>query len=374
MNKSLLKILTSLILIFGVTICFSQDYLVTKDKDTIYGNIEWKSNVFVYVKNKDGKQEFRADKVEFFQRGAFRFVSVKTNFSEFLLEVKKGEVSYYVESHLKSKFTIDYEKKVFLKYKDDLYPISVKSNIMDNKFLSNNLDTYTIVNTSDGDINIPLDNTNSGESSIAYSSNFKWSFYQILEEDNTLYKLIKKNNFTFEDIELLVDLSNTYFESQAEFEKRIDTTLRKGYAQGYVIPKRNDTIRGSIKMNGRFILSDKINFIHNSGKETNYDPKELNEFKINDRTYKNILIKNKEKQLIQLISGEISMYRDLKKGQSYLTKDFKEFFPVDKKEKYLELFKNKPEIYKRIIENEYQYFEIKSIVKLYNNAPQHVYN
>lgn len=71
-----------------------------------------------------------------------------------------------------------------------------------------------------------------------------------------------------------------------------------------------------------------------------------------------------------MIEGEISMYRDLKKGQSYMTKDFKKLIAVDKKEKYLELLKDKPEIYKRIIDNEYKYFEIKSIVKLYNNVPQ----
>lgn len=124
-------------------------------------------------------------------------------------------------------------------------------------------------------------------------------------------------------------------------------------------------------MNGRFVLSDNINFISKSGTESSYNPKELIEFKINDRTYKNIQIKNKLKHLVEMIEGEISMYRDLKKGQSYLTKDFKEFIAVDKKEKYLELFKDKPEICKRIIDNEYKYFEIRSIVKLYNNAPQH---
>mgnify|MGYP005865513217 FL=1 len=124
-------------------------------------------------------------------------------------------------------------------------------------------------------------------------------------------------------------------------------------------------------MKGRFVLSDKIKFISERGTESSYDPKELIEFKINDRTYKNVQIKNKLKQLVEMINGEISMYRDLKKGQSYLTKDFKEFIDVDKKEKYLELLKDKPKIYKRIIENDYKYFEIISIVNLYNNAPQH---
>ena len=142
------------------------------------------------------------------------------------------------------------------------------------------------------------------------------------------------------------------------------------YSQDYLVTKEKDTVFGSIKMNGRFVLSDKINFISKSGTESNYDPKELIEFKINERTYKNIQIKKKKKLLVKLIDGEISMYSDLKKGQSYLTKDFKEFIAVDKKEKYLKLFKDKPEIYKRIIDNEYKYFEIKSIVKLYNNAPQ----
>jgi hypothetical protein len=353
MNKSLLKIIVLIFTLFS-TFCFSQDYLVTNENDTIYGKIEWKTNTTVYVENKEGKRRFKANEAKSFKRGYFKFSSIKTSIPEFLLEVKKGEISYYKESHLKSKFTLDYTRQVFLKHNENVYPIDVNANLNGNGFLSNIF----------GDIQ--------GAGSFEfYSSNFKWSFYQILGKENILYQLIKNNNYTFEDIDLLVDLANTYFENQVEFEKRIDTTLRKGFAQGYVIPKKNDTILGSIKMNGRFILNDKINFIDNSGKEKNYAPKDLNEFKINDRVYKNVLIKNKEKQLIQLISGEISLYRDLKKGQSYLTKDFEEFFPVDKKEKYLELFKNKPEIYKRIIENEYQYFEIKSIVKLYNNAPQH---
>jgi len=368
MNRTLLK--TIILLLFGITYSYSQDYLVTKEKDTIYGKIEWKSNVFVYVKHKGGKQKFRADKVEFFQRGAFRFVSVKTNFPEFLLEVKKGEISYYAESHLKSKFTMDYEKKVFLKYKDDLYPINVKNNIIDNSFLDNNLNSSTTIRTNVGKINIPLNNTNSGMRNESYSSNFKWSFYQILGKEHTLNELIKKNNYTFEDIELLVDLANISIENESDFDKLIDTKLKNKYAKGYVIRKENDTVFGSIKMNGRFVLSDKINFISKNGTESNYDPKELVEFRINDRTYKNIQIKKKKKSLVKLIDGEISMYRDLKKGQSYLTKDFKEFIAVNKKEEYLKLFKDKPEIYKRIIDNEYKYFEIRSIVKLYNNAPQ----
>lgn len=368
MKRPLTKTITTFILIFYVSICSSQDYLVTKNKDTIYGNIEWKTNVFVYVKNKDGKQEFRADKVEFFQRGAFRFVSVKTNFSEFLLEIKSGEISYYAESHLKPKFTLNYEKKVFLKYKDKIYPITDENDKKDNGFLTNPLnDTKLGLN----DNNFGLRNNNVGGSSESYSSNFKWSFYQILGNDNTLYKLIKKNNFTFEDIELLVDLANTSLKNPIKFDKQIDTTLNKGYASGYIIPLKNDTIRGSIKMNRRFMISDRINFINQNGNELSYKPDELLEFKINDRIYKNVIVDKKEKQLSQIIVGEISMYRDLEKGQSYLTKNSKEYIPIDKKEKYLELFKDKPEIYKRIIENEYQYFEIKSMIKLYNNAPQH---
>lgn len=352
MNRTLLK--TIALLIFGISNSFSQDYLVTKDKDTLYGNIEWKTNVFVYVKNQDGVQKFRADKVDFFQRGAFRFVSVKTSIPEFLLEVKKGDIRYYKESHLKSIYTLDYNRKVYLQHNDIVYPIDVNANISGNGFLSNIF----------GDMQ-------GGGSLEFYSSNFKWSFYQILGEEHTLYKLIKRNNYTFEDIELLVDLANTSFVNQTGFEKRVDTTLGKGYALGYIITKDNVTIKGSIKMNGRFLLGDKINFIANNGNKSNYDPKELIEFKINDRVYKNDFIKNKKRQLNQIIVGEISMYRDLNKGQSYLIKESKEYIPVDKKEKYLKLFKDKPEIYKRIIENKYQNFEIKSMIKLYNNAPQH---
>lgn len=351
MNRTLLKIIV--LLLFGISNSFSHDYLVTKDKDTIYGNIEWKTNVFVYVKNQDGKQKFRADKVDFFQRGAFRFVSVETKFPEFLLEVKKGDISYYVESHLKSRYTIGYERKVFLKYKDELYPITVDNNEKSTGFLKN-----------------PLDNNNLGGSVESYSSNFKWSFYQILGKDNTLYRLIKKNNFTFEDIELLIDLSNNYINNPIEFEKQIDTTLKRGYASGYVIPTKNDTIRGSIKMNGRFILSDRINLINQNGEKLSYKPDELNGFKINDRIYKNDIIDRKIRQLSQIILGEISMYRDLNRSKSYLIKENGEYLLVDKKNNFIEIFKDKPEIYNRIIENDYRPFEVKSMVRLYNNASQ----
>ena len=306
------------------------------------------------MKNKNGKQKFKANEAKFFQRGDFIFSSVKTNIPEFLLEVKKGDVSYYKESHLKPRFTIDYKKRVYLKHKDKVYPIDVKANISGGGFLSN------------------IFGDKQGGGSLEFnSSNFKWSFYQILGKKHKLNKLIKNNNYTFEDIELLVDLANSSIENQTKFENRIDTTLPKGYALGYIVTKNNDTIQGSIKMSGRFILSDKIKFVKNTGHEFSYDPKELMGFGINDRVYKNDFIKNKKKQLIQIIVGEISLYRDLKKRQNYLTKDFKEYIPVDRKEKYLKLFKDKPKIYKRIIDNEYQYFEMKSMVKLYNNAPQH---
>lgn len=352
MNKYF-RIIIVLIFCFFSSICFSQDYLVTNENDTIYGKIEWKTNTTVYIENEEGKQRFRANEAKGFKRGDFKFSSVKTSIPEFLLEVKKGKISYYKESHLKSRFTLNYVRQVFLEYNDKIYPIDVDTNIKGSGFISNIF----------GDIQ------GAGQLEF-YSSNFKWSFYQILGKEHTLYQLIKKNNYTFEDIELLVDIANISIENKSDFEKRIDTTLKSGYAQGYVIKKEKDTIFGSIKMNGRFVLSDKVNFISKSGTESSYDPKELIEFKINNRTYKNVQIKNKLKHLVEMIEGEISMYRDLKKGQSYLTKDFKEFIAVDKKEKYLELLKDKPEIYKRIIDNEYKYFEIKSIVKLYNNAPQ----
>ncbi|QHI35508.1 hypothetical protein IMCC3317_08540 [Kordia antarctica] len=353
MNKGLIKIIA---LIFGLfsTFCFSQDYLVTNENDTIYGKVEWKTNITVYVKTKDGKKKFKANQAKFFKRGDFKFSSIKTSIPEFLLEVKKGKVSYYKESHLKSRFTLNYVRQVFLEYNDKIYPINVDTNIKGSGFISN------IFGNIQG----------AGQLGF-YSSNFKWSFYQILGKENTLYQLIKNNNYTFEDIELLVDLANISIENKSDFEKRIDTTLKSGYAKGYVIKKEKDTIFGSIKMNRRFVLSDKVNFISKSGTESSYEPKELIEFKINDRTYKNVQIKNKIKHLVQIIEGEISMYRDLKKRQSYLTKDFKEFIAVDKKEKYLKLFKDKPKIYKRIIDNEYKYFEFRSVVKLYNNAPQH---
>ena len=355
MKITLPKIITTFLLISNVCVCASQDYLVTKEKDTIYGKIEWKTNVIVYVKNESGKQKFRADKVDFFQRGAFRFVSVNTKFPEFLLEVKNGQVSYYVESHLKSKFTIDYKKNVFLKYKDDLYTITTPENNQNN----NNNDNFFLDN--------PVETNRKASQEEFVSSNFKSSFYQILGKDNTLYKLIKKNNFTFEDIELLVDLSNKSLNYPIAFEKQIDSTIKKGYASGYVIPFENDTIWGSIKMKKTFLYNDKIKFITRNKKESSYKPGELIGFKINGRVYKNDIIDKKKKQLIQLIVGEISLYRDLKNKKSYIIKENREYILVDKKKKFIEIFKDKPSIYNRIIENDYQSFEVKSMIRLYNN-------
>lgn len=350
--KKYFRIIVIFIFYIVSPVCSSQDYLVTNENDTVYGKVEWKTNTAVYIKNKDGKQKFRAHKTKYFKRGDFKFASVKTSIPEFLLEEKKGKISYYKESHLKSRYTLDYVRQVFLQYNDKIYPINVNANIKGAGFLSN-----------------IFGNIQGAGSAEIYSSNFKWSFYQILGKEHTLYQLIKKNNYTFEDIELLVDLANISIENKPEFEKRIDTTLKKGYAQGYVIKKEKDTIFGSIKMKRRFVLSDKIKFISERGTESSYDPEELIEFKINARTYKNVQIKNKLRQLVEVIDGEISMYRDLRRRQSYLTKDFKKFIEVGRKEKYLKLLKDKPQVYKRIIENDYKYFEIRSIVSLYNNVP-----
>ena len=191
MDKTLPKIVVLMLVILFSTNSFSQDYLVTNENDTIYGKIEWKTNTTVYINNKDGKQSFKANEAKIFKRGDFRFSSIKTSIPEFLLEVKKGKVSYYKESHLKSRYTLDYTRQVYLSHNEKLYPIDVNANISGSGFLSNIF----------GDIQ--------GAGSLEfYSSNFKWSFYQILGKEHVLYQLIKKNNYTFEDIELLVDLAN----------------------------------------------------------------------------------------------------------------------------------------------------------------------
>lgn len=163
MNKYF-RIIIVLIFYFFSSICFSQDYLVTKKNDTIYGKVEWKSNTTVYIENKDGKQRFRANETKSFNRGDFKFSSVKTSIPEFLLEVKKGNISYYKESHLKSRFTLNYVRQIFLEYNDKIYPIDVDANIKGNAFIS--------INTS-GDIQ------GAGHFEL-YSKNFKWSLYHIL--------------------------------------------------------------------------------------------------------------------------------------------------------------------------------------------------
>jgi hypothetical protein len=353
MKLSFLKLFTTIsLVIFNISICKSQDYLVTKSDDTIFGKIEWKTNVFVFVENENGKQKFRADKVKFFQRGDFRFVSVKTKFPEFLLEVINGELSYYLESHLKSRYTLNYERKVYLKYKEKLYPITVSGNEDNNNFNQN-----------------PNSSINSPVSFEIHSSNFEWSFYQILGKNHILYKLIKNNNYSIDDIEQLVDLSNKSFTDFKKFNKLIDTTINKGFATGYVIKVENDTIHGSIKMNGRFILSEQLNLIDKQGFEFSYNPKELIAYKINDNEYLNDLIEKKEVLLNQVIKGKISLYRDLKNSKSYLKKEGLEYVLVDNDKEFLEVFKDRQTIYDRIIENNYEPFEIKSIVRLYNNAP-----
>lgn len=352
MKTSLSKLFAIFTLVFNAFICKSQDYLVTKSDDTIFGKIEWKTNVLVFVKNENGKQKFRADKVKYFQRGDFRYVSLKTKFPEFLLEVINGELSYYLESHLKSRFTINYERKVYVKYKGKLYPITVGANKNEKDFSIN-----------------PNSNINLASSSESYSTNFKWCFYQILGKDHILYQLIKNNNYSIEDIEYLVDLSNKSITDFTNFSKLIDTTQNRGFAIGYVVPTENDTIHGSIKMNGRFILSERLNFIDKQGNEFSYDPKDLLGYKINNRKYNNDIIKKKEALLNQIIKGEISLYRDLKNSKSYLKKEGQEYVLVDKNKKYIELFKDKQNIYTRIIKNDYEPFEIKSMVRLYNNAP-----
>jgi hypothetical protein len=121
MNKILPKTIVGLTLICCWANGFSQDYLVTNENDTIYGRIELKTNTSVVVHNKDGKQKFKATEAKFFQRGDFKFSSVKTSIPEFLLEIKKGEISYYAESHLKSRYTLNYTRQVYLKYKERVF-------------------------------------------------------------------------------------------------------------------------------------------------------------------------------------------------------------------------------------------------------------
>ncbi|WP_158655179.1 hypothetical protein [Flavivirga eckloniae] len=318
-----------------------------------------KTNVFVFVKNENGKQKFRAGKVNFFQRGDFRFVSVKTKFPEFLLEVINGELSYFVESHLKSRYTLNYRRKVYVKHKEKLYPINVGNDEKD--FPPNHiLPSNNSINSS-----VSLETFSSND---IYSSNFKWSFFQILGEDHTLSKLIKNNNFSIDDLEYLVNLSNKALTNIESFNKVIDSTLKRGYAKGYVINSKNDTINGSLKIKNRFILSEKLKLIDKSGNEFTYDPKELVGYKINDREYINDIINNHRRTLNKKIKGEICLYKDLENSKSYIKKKNSKYVLVDKTNKFLELLIDKKAVYDRIKANDYKTFEIKSIVRLYNNA------
>ncbi|SEB48512.1 hypothetical protein SAMN04489761_0986 [Tenacibaculum sp. MAR_2009_124] len=343
-----------------------QDYLVTINNDTVYGKIEWKTNTTVFVKNRKGKRQFKANQAKLFKRGSFIFYSINTGFPEYLLEVKKGIVSYYKESHLKSRYTLDYKKHVYLKYNDTLFPIKVKSNAIHKGYASN---TFFDVQRANVHRNISYKNGDLYKKRYLndkYSLNFKLCFSHILGIDNVLVKLIYNDNYTFEDIEQLVDLSNEHLKGK-NIVNYVNPLLDKKYGAGYIITKKKDTIHGSIKLTGRFSIKNKVNFLTKAGEEIVYRPTELSEFSVNRRIYKNIVIKKKPKLLKELIKGEISLYRDLKKRRNYATKDLKVYSPVDKKENYLNLFKTKPSVYNRIIKNNYQYFEVKSMIKLYNS-------
>ncbi len=354
-----------LICIFSLSNNFGQDYLVTKDNDTIHGIIEWKTNTSVFVRNNEGKYRFKANKTKLFKRGAFVFVSINTGIPEFLLEVKKGKISYYKESHLKSKYTLDYIKHVYLKYNDTIFPINVGNKTANFRGLNSNFQNiernniHKNISYKNGDLyrkHYIIDK---------YSLNFKLCFYHILGTDNQLTDRIENNNYSFEDIDELVDLSNIYISSK-DINKFVGEKTPNKFASGSVITKNNDTIYGSIKLDNSFSLKKKIKFISKNGETLTYRPSELSEFVVNKRVYKGIIIDKKKRLLRELIKGKISLYKDVQKRRNYITQDSKQYFLVDRKGSYLKLFKNKPAIYNRIVKNSYKYFEIKSIISLYN--------
>jgi len=348
-----MKIVLILLFLLNINPLFANDdYLVTKENDTIYGKIEWNTHRSVFVINTDGKQKFKADKVNFFQRGAFRFVSIKIEFPEFLLEVINDDVSYYVEAHLKSKYAMNYVRKVYLKHKGKSYAIVVGAN-------QKNSPTNSNLN--------PNSNVNIASSSVSYSFDFMEPFLKILGKESKLYSRIKKQNFSIDDVEYLVQLSNMELQNKPELNSSLIENIDKGFSKGYVILSNDNTINGSLKIKGGFLSKEKIIFRNNNGEEFEYEPKELLGFGINNRSYIIEEIKKKKVILKQNLKGKISLYRDVENRKSYLIKEgSEEYVLIDKKNKYLDLFKDNKEVYSRIVKNDYNRFEIKSIVKLYN--------
>jgi hypothetical protein len=340
------KIIVLLIIAFSVNLSFSttneyssKDFLVSINNDTIYGKIEWKSNSTVYIINQKGKQKFRADKAKFFQRGAFRYVSIKTMFPEYLLEIVNGPLSLYKESHLKSR-TVDrnYKKSVYITYEDKLYTF-----------------------------NYPIREW--GKNSFEfYSSNLKLEFTKIVGENSPLIKLIENKNVSIKDLEHLVNITNKMIENDFKFDKTI-IDLPKRYAQGYIINQNNDKILGAIKVNKNFLFTNTITFLDLNNNQYDFKSKDLIEFKVNNRIYINEILKNKKETLSQIIKGKISLYQNIKDSKFYLKKDDENFVLVDKKYKFLSIFKDNEDLYLRIKKNEYKRFEIKSMIRLYNNVP-----
>ena len=190
---------------------------------------------------------------------------------------------------------------------------------------------------------------------------------QILGKDNELIKLIYSNNFSEEDLEYLVTLSNEILDGKSKLSQLININLKEGFAKGYVITSEKDTIYGSIRIKKKFVLGETLIFINSKGEEFKFKPKELDEYHINNRVYLNRVIDNKKVILKVIVIGKISLYRDSENSKSYLKKEGSSSFLIaDKKYKFLKIFKDKKKVYSRIIDNDYKKYEIKSMVRLYN--------
>lgn len=362
-----------------------QDYLVTKSNDTIYGKISWKNNIMVFVENENGKNKYRADKVNFFKKGSFKYVSINTKFPEYLREIINGEISYYVESYIKHRTTIDYTPHVYLKFKEEIYPISLPN-------VKYNLYSLPITNINGDNLNFT---SYYGEIEYQFSS-FKSTMEKIIGEDNPIFEMIENGNYTFDDILEIIYLYNNFHENFEEFNNQ---QLDKKFSRAYIILLNNDTIRGTIKNQNQLRINDQIHFKEQNGEEHKFDPKDVLGFEINDREYTSYIIdrmiSDKKIFLEQLKDGEISLFAEYfspkapnnfhyqnnlpkptyfdynlnVQAKYYLRKNNDEFIPVDSDYEFLSLFKDKTDIYDRIIKNEYKRFEIESMVTLYNNAP-----
>ncbi len=355
-----------------------KDFLISAAGDTIFGKVTLKNNCMAVVENKKGKFKFRADKAILFQRGATRYVSIDTKFPEYLKEVVSGKYSYYTESYLKEKSTVDYTPHNYIVFEDKVFPIdlpALKTNLyIEPEESKDNPGSFTTRKIS-------------GEIEFQYAL-LQRDLEKLLDENNPLYKLIENRNLTFNDLPLIVQLMNDPLPIAD-----MQTGLESNFAKGYIITKSNDTIRGYI--HNKTSLNDGIQFKEADGTRTRIEPSNIEAFRINDRIYKSIGMNDKSHSKIlfleELQHGDISLFvayespdifqKDFLppaeptifpdnlnvKAKYYLQKEEEALIPVKRDNTFIECFRDKPEVYKRIIENEYNRYEIESIVILYNH-------